>query len=285
MRRRTVLQRLPALLAPTLCPCALGVSCRLATRDPDPRLHETRADAAPAWFPGDPTLGWKTVGRSVEGRDLYLADFGTGPDVSLIFGTFHGDEPAAALVATRLAEHIHSSSSVLEPGRRVLIVPVLNPDGLVRRSRRNARGVDLNRNFPTDNWGTPGRRSRAGIGSESEAGPRPGSEPETQLVLALLQRASPRRVLSIHAPLRCNNHDGPAGLRLARILEAHNGYPVEASIGYPTPGSFGTYAGIERGIPMVTLELPRSRATKEAFEAIWEENREALLAFVNAGGE
>ena len=32
-------------------------------------------------------------------------------------------------------------------------------------------------------------------------------------------------------------------------------YPVEESIGYPTPGSFGTWAGIERNVPTITLEL------------------------------
>jgi len=51
-----------------------------------------------------------------------------------------------------------------------------------------------------------------------------------------------------------------------------NGYPVSASIGYPTPGSLGTYAGVERKIPIITLELPRVDA-----EGGWEQNRSALL--------
>lgn len=52
-----------------------------------------------------------------------------------------------------------------------------------------------------------------------------------------------------------------------------NGYPVAATIGYPTPGSFGAWAGIELGIPVITLELPSHDSPKRC----WEDNREALL--------
>ncbi len=51
-----------------------------------------------------------------------------------------------------------------------------------------------------------------------------------------------------------------------------NGYRVSDSIGYPTPGSLGTYAGVERNIPIITLELP-----PVSLEESWEQNRDALL--------
>ena len=67
------------------------------------------------------------------------------------------------------------------------------------------------------------------------------------------------------------NFDGPAE-DLAQALSQENGYKVEPSIGYPTPGSFGTYAGIERKIPTITLELP---PTGE--ENVWSGNQSALV--------
>ena len=59
----------------------------------------------------------------------------------------------------------------------------------------------------------------------------------------------------------------------------HNGYPVTATMGYPTPGSLGSWAGIDRQIPIVTLELPREQPGHEA----WVTNREALLAAIREG--
>ena len=47
-------------------------------------------------------------------------------------------------------------------------------------------------------------------------------------------------------------------------------YPVEASIGYPTPGSFGTWAGIERNIPTITLELDEEIEAKELRKPVFE---------------
>jgi len=60
---------------------------------------------------------------------------------------------------------------------------------------------------------------------------------------------------------------------LAEAIAACNGYPVTGSIGYPTPGSFGTWAGHELRIATVTLELPSHHSSRRC----WEENRRALL--------
>ena len=53
------------------------------------------------------------------------------------------------------------------------------------------------------------------------------------------------------------NYDGGNGsnLEIVNKISEIMHYPVESSIGYPTPGSFGTWAGIERGILTITLEL------------------------------
>ena len=56
-----------------------------------------------------------------------------------------------------------------------------------------------------------------------------------------------------------------------------NGYEAKDNIGYPTPGSLGSWAGIDRQIPMITLELPRKMGGEEA----WEQNRQALPVFAS----
>lgn len=204
------------------------------------------------------------LGESVEGRPVLAHWLGEGDEAVVFFGAFHGDEPESTEVCERLVEHLQKNPDLLVD-RTAVIVSAVNPDGLHRGTRLNARQVDLNRNFPTQNW------SSQGEGGDYWGGPEAGSEPETKIVVALLERVRPSRIISIHCPYRCVNYDGPAEA-LANLISQENGYKVEASIGYPTPGSFGTYAGIEGGIPTITLELP---PTGE--EDVWKDNRSALL--------
>ncbi|MHC4607287.1 MAG: M14 family zinc carboxypeptidase [Planctomycetota bacterium] len=220
------------------------------------------------YFPGDPGLPWRTVGRSVEGRDIYAVSFGSGDDVTLIFGGFHGDERTSVEVALRLCSALPHLTGLLE-GRRVVVVPIVNPDGYVQGRRWNARGVDLNRNLPTGDWNAANRRKK------DHPGAYPASEPEARAVMLLVQRRQPDKIISLHDPLRVNNYDGRQSRDLAHVMAAHNRYPVSDSVGYPTPGSLGTWAGLERGISIVTLEVPKGDA-----EARWEENRWALVAAI-----
>lgn len=224
-------------------------------------------------------IPWTEIGRSVEGRPIYMTEFGSGDDVTLFYSCFHGGERSTPRFGFEFADMLHKDPSLIAAGKRVIVVPIQNPDGFVRGTRRNARNVDLNRNYPTRNWGHQPE------GRHVFFGEAPASEPETQTVLKMLAMFQPTRILTIHQPLGCNNPDGPAGLGLATLMAQYNKYPVEPYIGFPTPGSFGTYAGKELEIPMVTLELPGGSPDSEEFDKMWEDNREALLAFVNCNLE
>jgi protein MpaA len=229
---------------------------------------------APAVTPAvqQPRIRTIELGRSVNGTPLTLEVFGDGEDRVLIFGGIHGSEPTSAALARKLADHLRINWDLFE-GKTVAILPAANPDGLARRSRTNARGVDLNRNFPAKNW----RRSRHGHRRGASA---PASEPETRAVIRAVELIRPDRIIAIHATGRgghCNNYDGPAE-DLAALMAQSNGYPVKATMGYPTPGSFGSWAGIDREIPTVTLELPQDLSGQRC----WRENAEALRAFLNA---
>ena len=62
-------------------------------------------------------------------------------------------------------------------------------------------------------------------------------------------------MVAVHAPFACVNYDGPAA-PWAQAVAAACGWPARADIGYPTPGSLGSWLGIDRGLPVLTLELP-----------------------------
>jgi len=173
------------------------------------------------------------LGYSVEKRAIEA--FGEGP--LLVFGGIHGDEPGAVELCRRW----------LKPG--ACVIPALNPDGLIRNQKDNARGVDLNRNFPAKNWSAehpPGYFP----------GERPLSEPESTLLHQLIAARQPRAIVAVHQPFACVNWDGPAEELAAEMARA-SGFPPRASVGYPTPGSFGSLYGVDRGLPVITFELPR----------------------------
>ena len=236
-----------------------GIACQVA---------ETQSE------PPNPA-GPRTIrlGTSVEGTPLVLHLFGRGDGGTLVIGGIHGDEPNGADVAQRLLEHLEA-----EPGARdgppVAILPQANPDGLARGTRGNARGVDVNRNFPAANW------RRLEPGHRYYGGRWPASEPETCAVLIAIRLTRPERIIAIHAisgGRHCNNFDGPAE-DLARAMSALNGYPVVASLG-PCHGSLGNWAGVDGGIPILTLELPRLLPGPDA----WDQNRDALLEAIGLG--
>lgn len=197
----------------------------------------------------------KTVGnRDVE---LLKADSNSGDKTVLIIGVFHGDEPQGEYLIRKFM------SQRKEPCKnQIYIIPCLNPDGKALGTRQNANGIDLNRNFPTKN--------RKIIEDEHYfGGTEGGSEIETQFIIDALKEYKPDFILTIHAPYRVVNFDGNAE-KYAKDISEITGYPVEEDIGYETPGSFGTYAGKERNIPTITLELPEDKTNEE----LWEETKE-----------
>lgn len=149
----------------------------------------------------------------------------------------------------------------------IIFIPCLNPDGMQLGKRTNANGVDLNRNFPTKNWGED--TSLAGDNpSDYFGGEAPASEIETQFVIDIIEKYKPELIITLHAPYKVVNYDGPAkdtAEKISKII----GYPVEASIGYPTPGSFGTYAGVERQIPTITLELDEKTPVEQLIQPVF----------------
>lgn len=146
---------------------------------------------APAAAPDRPAVIEKRViGKSVRGRPIVAWHLGepAAPDVAtvVLISTMHGDEPATR----RILETLRDGAPVHELD--LWVVPTYNPDGLARGTRKNARGIDLNRNYPYA-W--------ADLDGSYESGPKPASEPETRAMMRFLDEVRPDRILSFHQPL------------------------------------------------------------------------------------
>ncbi|MFW2355304.1 M14 family murein peptide amidase A [Hydrogenophaga sp.] len=195
-----------------------------------------------------------TEGRSSQGRTLYARDV-VAPQARLrvlVVGAIHGDEMSSASVALHWIQH-----ALKEPAdAHWRFIPVLNPDGLLARPARrvNARGVDLNRNFPTPNWASDAKvywEQRTKKDPRRWPGPSPLSEPESRFLHEEMARFQPHLIVSIHAPYGVLDFDGPGAPppKLGRL------YLDQVGI---FPGSLGNYGGVHRGMPVVTIELPNA---------------------------
>jgi protein MpaA len=236
--------------------------------------HRSDSAVTPVSAPAPMTVSNQitTIGYSVQRRPIELHQLGV--DVTrpvLIMGAIHGDEQTSAAVAAGMLDYLTKHSDAMN-GTPVAIITMANPDGYAAVTRVNANHVDLNRNFPAANWSARSAgRARRNFGGAASA-----SEPETIALMQTIERLQPRLIISIHSMEKpCNNYDGPAQA-VAETMARHNGYPATPTIGYPTPGSLGSWAGIDRQIPMVTLELPRKLPGDQA----WQNNRDAILSAI-----
>ena len=205
-------------------------------------------------------IGETALGRPIEAIHFVPPSYARPRDPAVLFGAIHGDEPASALLLERLAEDLIERP----PGRDTWVIPCLNVDGFLAGCKNNARDVDLNRNFASANWVS---EHRAGY----HPGAAPESEPETKALVDLIDRASARRLIACHATYRVVNWDG-SGRALAEEMSRLCGYPASGDIGYPTPGSFGSKYGVDRGLEVITLEVPYLDVDERA----WTETRAAL---------
>ena len=151
------------------------------------------------------------VGHSAEGRPISAERVGS-PNAKveiLVVGAIHGNEPAGRAVVRRLRR------AKPPRGTALWLLEDANPDGSARNSRHNARGVDLNRNFPF-RW-----QHQDGV---YESGPGPASEPETQALQRFIERQRPRVTLWYHQALTMVVRSA-SDPRLERLYSRRSGLP------------------------------------------------------------
>lgn len=160
-----------------------------------------------------------SIGRSLLGRDIWaceIAGIGKEEGVILIDGGMHGSEVIGVRVAykfleTILEEYNELISKGLLKNISIIIIPMLNPDGVemtkysppipvihIKDGRCNANGVDLNRNFGYS-WSIGGSPY---YNSTTYRGEEPESEPEVKALKSILSKRNIIFYLNLHSGVK-----------------------------------------------------------------------------------
>ncbi len=248
------------------------------------------------------SFDWNHVRNSVLGDPLMWVVYGDEEahkeeprNMTLVMCGVHGDEITPIKFCFDILHYLYQTTHT-EIGKQklkdnlIVVVPIVSPDSFFKKrpTRTNARGVDVNRNFPTKDWNKSARKlwvSRYGKDKRRDPGKSSMSEPETLFQVNLIKRYNPTKIISVHAPLTLLDYDGPtmahkhlhelgssAESLLDQMSKMAKGYTVK---NYPFfPGSLGNYAGNERNIPTITLELPSSDNRKH--KEYWEQFKHSI---------
>ena len=212
---------------------------------------------------------------SVNGFPIFVREFAPLSERQpqgriLVIGGMHGDELTSVSVTFRWIEKLNKYHSGLFHWH---IVPMMNPDGVLKRgaTRTNQNGVDLNRNMPSDDWDENALKyweQKTGENPRRFPGEKPASEPETQWLVDEINDFKPDAIISVHAPYGVVDFDALLLNTAPRSLGK-----LHLNLLGTYPGSLGNYAGINRNIPVITLELPHAWEMPSEAEStkIWED--------------
>lgn len=192
------------------------------------------------------------LGESARGRPI-RADAMNGLDrkpLILVVGCIHGDECAASPV-------VRTIGGCPPLGGGIVIVPNLNPDGRSLRTRTNARGVDLNRNFAS------GWRPATAPGDREHSGSRPFSEPETRIARRLIDDLRPDVTIWFHQQGEAMVRSWGGSIPTARLYARLAGMPFHR---LPwLPGSAPNWQNARYpGTSSFVVELPLGVSTDAA---------------------
>jgi hypothetical protein len=275
------LPSLSVVLALHTSVCAAGPAVAAATSDPHSWCRDVTRAIPQIRLNTCVSAELKPWAKSVSGRHIMIHEFTPAQESIarvLVIGGIHGDELTSVSIVFRWIELLKQPAG--EAARyRWRVIPVLNPDGLLAKppTRMNARGVDLNRNFPTDNWSSEAARYWS-VSTRRDPrrfpGTAPGSEPESSWLYNEIKAFKPDVIISVHAPHSVLDFDGPpSGMkppsRFGR-LQLHR-------LGV-YPGSLGNFGGLKEGIPVVTLELPHAldMPNEEELAHVWRDMQDWL---------
>ena len=192
------------------------------------------------------------VGKTESGIPIFAHSFGDLKLDVLILGGVHGDEYEGIALAFSLLEKLE------DLGLNITVIPVLNCDGMLLRTRWNINKVDLNRNLPTKDWSPNFEKAKYNPGDQ------PNSQSENKALTGFIDKYEPSFILTLHSYKPMLNINGDCK-KFALALQKRIGYEINDYIGYPTPGSLGTY-GTSRNIPVLTYEIERGLSIEKILQ-------------------
>jgi len=225
------------------------------------------------------------IGLSHGGRYIDVYTFGSGEREYLIVAGIHGgSEWNTVALANELVRYVNDHPEVIPDDARLYIIRNMNPDGESRShdvdGRVNNMGVDLNRNFPTENWKVDWNRDGCWIWRETTGGTYGGSEPETRTIMSFVSSHNIQALISYHSAALGVFPGGvpwePDSIRLARQLAKATGYPYPPiDTGCEYTGTLADWA-VENGVgAAVDMELTDHKNTD------FEQNLKALKVLLN----
>jgi len=217
-----------------------------------------------------------TIGYSVQNRPINAYYFGDGATTMLFTGAIHGNEISSKYLMDALVSYLEEHAREIPSDRRVVIVPMVNPDGVAAGTRYNAHNVNLNRNFATTNWVSDTVVSGGSV-EQGAGGSSALSEPESAALTTFTQNLQPRLVVTYHSQgSLINSNDVGIAATLGPQYAAMTKYKFVSSDA--TTGAFGfemtgTYEDwlAERSTPAILIELPTNtgRYFTQHTAAIW----------------
>lgn len=195
-------------------------------------------------YHGEPIFHFDKIGRDGEKSKRVFAK-----------ALIHGDEVPSGSVARAWMTRLER----INPRNTWRVIPIASPDGYKARTRVNARGVDLNRNFPTEDWENSALeywKTRGRSDPRRYPGPSSASEPETQCLLDHFEDFKPEFIISVHTPLGVLDFDGPnipnPGFSPLPWVRLGN-----------FPGSLGRFMWVDNNTPVLTIELKGNEGIRQ----------------------
>lgn len=245
-----------------------------------------------------PFLKTESIGRSVLGKELTALTLGNGNKNVLFCGGFHGSEHITSLILLMFTEELcnayKNNLSVSEINVRIAlkercitVIPCINPDGCdisingnkntgmfanrietlaagdYKHWNANARGVDINHNFPSG-WNELHELERKngifGFSKKQYGGKKPVSEPETSALILFCKKMNFKHAVAFHSQGEViywdyNGKYIKNAQKMAEIMSAVSGYKMDTPTGLAVGGGFKDWFITEFSKPAFTLEI------------------------------